>query len=473
MPPLPLQRLLIAILLGVITVSAFFIRLDNFKNSYTRSIDEVVYYRMAKQVLTDGLGGYNTISYGRELAEQGRSLPDYFFQPIYKYPPLFTMLIAQSIKMFGPNDLGVGFVPLLAGAILTPLTYLLGTLIANRFVGFLAAFLVTMDPVVIICSQKVWPETTLALFTLISIVSFIKALKSKYLKYFLMSGLFCGLAANTKYPGLLMAPIGLLFAYLQRRDLLHHKVFLTSMFLPLLTLVPWALWNWIVYQENFLRIQMGLHSFGIQTEMMSWRIMTVVILGIALALLNYYRKRQGIVHPAIKTAFPRQTAILLLKALIILIVVAEADSIGRAFQINILPSQGWSAGMFAYEWASFYFGRLVEFSPLYLLSFASFLFLRKELTTPVRCIQYAALGQLFFYILWGNYQSRYILACLPLFLVLTGYFILVLTQQSLVIKNFLGRNILLLTLVIFIFYAMTKTGVINQHISFPNDLCYF
>ena len=467
------KKLLIALMLGSLTTSAFFIRLENFKNTPARSIDEVVYARMAKQVLEEGLTGYNTIPYAKELAEQGRPLPNYFFQPVFKYPPLFTLLIAQSMNIFGSTPVAVAYVPLLAGVLLIPLTYLLGVLIANRFVGALAAFLMFMDPVAIICSQKIWPETTLALFTLLSVASFIKALKSGDRRYFLVSGLLCGLAANVKYPGILVAPIGLIFAYFHRGDLLRNKTFLAGALLPFLMLFPWVLWNWVTYQENFFNIQVGLHSFGIQKEVMLSRITKLGILGIILMILNFYRKKPGAVRSLTAAIFSKRIATLFLKALVILIIIAESDSVWRAFQINTLPLSGWSAGIFTNEWASFYFGRLVEFSPLYLFGFASFLFFRKDLSPGARFLQYATLGTLFFYVLWGNYQSRYILTCIPFFLALTAYFIFLLTQKITAIPQPLYRNILFFIMAGGILYALVKTGMINQRLSFPNDLCYF
>ena len=87
-------------MLGSLMISAFLYVLKTSKNSQSRSIDEIVYYRMAKQIVHQGFSGYNSIPYGRELAETGRVLPQYFFEPLFKHPPLFTLLIAFSMKLF-------------------------------------------------------------------------------------------------------------------------------------------------------------------------------------------------------------------------------------------------------------------------------------------------------------------------------------------------------------------------------------
>ena len=65
------------VFLSVLTASAFFIRLENFKKSNMRTIDEIVYFRMAVQ-MSRNPADYNTIPYGEELKAGGRDLPDYF-----------------------------------------------------------------------------------------------------------------------------------------------------------------------------------------------------------------------------------------------------------------------------------------------------------------------------------------------------------------------------------------------------------
>ncbi|MBZ0166095.1 MAG: hypothetical protein K8I00_04750, partial [Candidatus Omnitrophica bacterium] len=84
-----LLRKLIVLGLALLMAWAFIIRQQSILHSQGRSIDEAVYYRMAVQVQS-GLENYHTIPYGRKLAATGRELPAYFFQPLYKHPPMFT-----------------------------------------------------------------------------------------------------------------------------------------------------------------------------------------------------------------------------------------------------------------------------------------------------------------------------------------------------------------------------------------------
>ena len=96
------KNVLIVLILSALTLCAFLTRLENVKKSKLISIDEMVYYRMGAQLKND-IFNYNTIPYANDLSKQGRDLPEYFFDPLFKYPPLFSLLIMESINLFGQN----------------------------------------------------------------------------------------------------------------------------------------------------------------------------------------------------------------------------------------------------------------------------------------------------------------------------------------------------------------------------------
>jgi len=125
-----IKKVTIFIVLGLLVASAFFIRIENFKNTPARSIDEIVYMRMGKQLKGD-ITQYNTIPYGKELMARGRPLPEYFTQPLFKHPPLFSLLISLSMHLFGERLLAAEYVSLLMGALSIPLVYLLGAFLYN------------------------------------------------------------------------------------------------------------------------------------------------------------------------------------------------------------------------------------------------------------------------------------------------------------------------------------------------------
>jgi len=104
-------------MLGLLIVSAFFLRLNNFNNSDMHAIDEFVYFRMALQVNND-ISDYNSIPYGKVLTKSGRKLPAYFFDPLFKHPPLFTYLLAASMKSSNNKFQAAAYFPILFGAVI-------------------------------------------------------------------------------------------------------------------------------------------------------------------------------------------------------------------------------------------------------------------------------------------------------------------------------------------------------------------
>lgn len=472
MPSEAIKKIFIVLMLGSLTASAFFIRLENFKKTPARSIDEVVYARMGKQVLQSGLAGYNTIPYARELTAQGRPLPDYFFQPVFKYPPLFSLLITQSMRMFGETVVAAGYVSLLAGVLLIPLVYLLGALVGNRFVGALSAFLMFMDPVAIICSQKIWPETTLALFTLLSILCFVQTIKQKKYSFFLLSGICCGLATLTKYPEILLVGAYGLYAAMWRKDFFANKFFLAGLATPPLMLVPWILWNVQIYGWKWFPMQIGLHSSPLhQKELLLKIAVALMIMAGVLGGLLLRSGKNWLQQCIGRREHAWDSTILLFGGLGLAAILWE--NLWRGFDFASLPAAGWSSGMFYYAPATFYLGRLLEFSLIYGFGYAVFFLPAKAVNGQIQAIKFVSAALMLFYAFWGNYQSRYILSSIPLLLVLAAYGVHLAMTKIFQQSPALRRYALLTLLVFVIIYAFVKTSYINANLSFLNDLCYF
>lgn len=64
----------------------------------------------------------------------------------------------------------------------------------------MAAILYAMDPVSA-CSQKIWPDTSLAFFMVLSVYLFLLAKKNNNAIVYILSGIAGGIAVNIKYPG--------------------------------------------------------------------------------------------------------------------------------------------------------------------------------------------------------------------------------------------------------------------------------
>ncbi|OGX39660.1 MAG: hypothetical protein A3D87_00900 [Omnitrophica WOR_2 bacterium RIFCSPHIGHO2_02_FULL_50_17] len=474
MHPETVKKIGVTVFLGLLTISAFLIRLENFKNSPARSIDEIVYYRMGKQILQEGISGYNTIPYGREMAATGRPLPPYFFEPLFKHPPLFTFLITLSMKIFGPLLVSAEYISLLFGVFLIPLVYILGALLFNRRIGLLSAFFLWIDPVTIICSQKVWMETTVAFFTLLSAVFFAKGIKSNSDWFFILSGLSSGLAVNTKYPGILITVAFVFYASFYDKDLFCNRKFQISLALPFFSLLPWMYWNYRVYGLKSIPQHEEINAlFKIFPAKWTLVFLVGIILTAVLWLKERFSHQGNAARPATEPLPPsslKKISILFLLFLGIFL----RDNLLHSLQFNHLPFVSWAGGViYAGGSSLFYIGRLIEYSFLYALAFIALLIYRSGHDPEVALLRSSAFIILIFYIMWGNYQSRYILAAIPFLVILGVHFW---TENFEKARSLKSRLVYVLgaggwTAVMI--YTVAKTYAIDLLLSYPNDMCYF
>jgi len=474
-----IKKILIIFLLGSLSISAFFIRLENFENSRARTIDEIVYHRMGIQVKQD-ISQYNTIAYGKELASNGRELPAYFFQPLYKHPPIFTFLISSSLRLFGNSLFSAGYVSIFLAALMIPMIYLLGRLLFDRSVGILAAIFLWMDPVSIICSQKVWPDTSIAFFTLLSVLLFCYAIKNKGDYFFILSGIASGLATNVKYPGILVT-IGIAtFALIYRKDLFRSKKFWMGLVMPFITLIPWIAWNYRVYGSEVIKRQGIMHSAfqHVMREVFSSRNLAIIamLFVVALVLYIYSRRRKEKMVPSKANTGPWSITWwkdIVLGAVSILVIIVLHQHIFNSLDLTFIPRTSWYMGSFANESSAFYFGRLIEFSFVYIFAFAAFFINKGNEADNAAILRVSTLVMLVFFIAWRNFQSRYILGSIPLLLLLASDVIVSLWRKVLAMDSFALRLALKISMAVILLLIFTKAYIINTSVSFPNDLCYF
>ena len=463
-----MNKLITFIILIVLTISAFFIRLDNFKKSRGRTIDEIVYYCLGRQLKYD-FPEYHSKEYAYLLMRQGRELPAYFTAPLFKHPPVVPFLISFSLRFFGDNLTAAGYIPLLFGVLMIPLTYWLGSLLFNYKVGLLSAFFVSIDPVSIICSQKVWMDSPLSFFVLLTIVLFIWGIKSKNNNLFILSGFVCGLAAATKYPGILAMVSIPLYAYIYRRNLFKDRKFCLGIIMPFIVLVPWFYWNYLIYGSDFFIIHKNIHGHNHLHG-------KVGIILIALGIIYLLHKRIEIIP--LKNIFAKIKQNNYVKKRIpvwcgCLFFASVFMQIAHGLQFTYLPLNTWYPGVFGYEPSTFYFGRLIEFSLIYVFAFLSFFLPGGKKNEEKALLRISSLVILSFFIAWRNFQCRYILASIPFLIILAVELIVRLYEKTSLVKKFLPRNLSRFGLIMSLYYIFAKTCYINQVLSYPNDLCYF
>ncbi len=474
-----MNKIFTLIILTLLTLSAFFIRSENIKHTQVWTIDEIVYARMAGQMLYTGFAGYNTIPYGNEMAAEGRPLHDYFFQPLFKHPPVFCFLILFFFKFFGINFISAALPSLLSGVLMIPLTYFFAKLLFDRRTAILAALFVWIDPVSIISSQKIWMDTTLSFFMLLAVYWYTYALKRKKAGYFILAGAASGLATLTKYPGILTWAIIVLFSASFHREIFKKKLFLVGCFLPFVMLLPWLGWNLSVYGMDFLTKQAGLHEMHLAS--MNTQILLLLgflgigLLGFFVMGLNKRKSQQVLSEDAGSTIHDQLSPVrrIFINIIGIVFLIFNYKYILYSFNIFHQPAVSWEQGLFYGATSLFYIQKLIEWSPIFILAFLSF-FINKQANYDQKLILFVSAGIIFFFFMtYGAYQSRYILPAIPFLIILGTQLWLELFDRVTQSENtifYFGGRLLLRSL---LFFIILKSININAVLSFGNDMCYF
>jgi len=476
MPPSSFKKFFIVLLLCSLAFSAFYVRLENFNRAEARSIDEQIYYHLGKQ-LKDDIRTYNSIPYGNFLKNEGRDLPNYFFQPLFKYPPLFAALIGTSMKIFGETEVAAEYVSLVMNLLCIFLVYLLGALLFDRRVALVAAIILWIDPINMICSQKIWLGTTIEFFTLLSVWAFCHAIKNQKNRMFLIAGLCSGLAASTKYTGILPTLVYVVFALTYKRELFKNKYFMGGLFIPFLVLIPWILWNVSVYGWGLIDLALKNHPH-ILLVFDSVNLMDIAFLAVGcFAVYRLIQKLQDGFHrpKELSTdASSNNVSVMLGWGIFIIFLIPLASHISDSLMWNSIPKTSWGNSGFREDSTPlFYFYQSIRFSLFYFFSFMGLLLYRKKQDDGHSILRLSSLIILSVFILWGNYQSRYILPITPFLILLGAEMMVRIFDQISSFKSPMIQTISRTFYLLLTFYFFLKVNYINAVLSFPHDFCYF
>jgi len=476
---------LIFLIIGCMTVSAFCTRLQVCKKTKKYTTDEFVYYGMALQILEQGLPGYNTIRYGQELSEKGITLSRYFSDPLFKHPPVFTFLLVGSLKIFGSQIISAKYVSLLFGVLLIPLTFLLAKLLFDTPIALLSSAFMWFDPTNIMSSQKIWMDTTLSFFIVLSVYLFVYALKKQKNCFFILGGISVGFAVLTKYSGILAAVIILVYSAIREKWLYKNKYFLISLLIPFLVLIPWFYWNFYVFGNDFLLDQIKTHGILSPTYKADFRtyllmalvIFFVVIIKFLFKKENVSKQKNERIDNSQTTAKPLSVIdhirMIVIYCAGLWLIIALAPFIKNSLQLGHIPYTTWGQTWTDFVTPGFYFERLIEYSFIFVFSFASFFFYVSKSLDSKMILYFGIIIILSFLLIWESYQSRYILPAIPFLIILGTSFWMRLFQVVSKHSNTLiassGRIILLLLLC----YIFIKTYYLNIGLSYTNDMCYF
>jgi 4-amino-4-deoxy-L-arabinose transferase-like glycosyltransferase len=444
------------------------LRWYGFNHPHMHSFDEGVYARLGLQ-LSKNVTDYNTQALYREAINSGRSLPVHYNAPLFCHPPLYPFLISLLYRIFPPFFEIAHWISFLLGVTTIIITFFLAQLLfRDNRIAVSSAFILAIDPNHIICSEKIWMEATLVFFMSLALLFFVLGVQ-KGGRFFILCGFTSGFAIVTKMPGATVLIAFFLFGLFMKRELFRNKSYWSIFFIAFLMYLPWVIWQLRIYRSALIQSDIfPNHGFFY----LSRYILTIVLS--LLIFILVYRKFIAYQVSNGKSDFltSRIFWFFLVSAVLIIIFALPYKHVKfRNFlDLFYLPINGWNSIAIGEHWY-FYFGRLLELSPLSIFSYLSLIFYFEKRESVGLLIFFIGLI-VSFYILWGNYQSRYISPIMPLLSILSGFFFFE-SFRRIARKQSLSAHICNYFFVCAACLLILKTIAVVFGVSLPNLTCYY
>ena len=471
------------LILAILIVIGFALRNSGFHHRHLLTFDEEFYVKLGLQLKENPLN-YGPESAKRQIQSQlppGYPMPGYLDEPFFKHPPVFPWLISMSylFKLKPFPYMSAIMVPMLSGVLTIALVFFFAKRLYDYRVGLLAAFFLTIDPIHWLCSEKIWMETTLVLFILLALFFFFRGLEHTH--FLLLSGLFAGLAMLTKYTGIIVPIFILLFALVYKQELLFKRNFWLIFVIALAVFSPWLLWNYRVYGGLFLKHIMQVSIVSKAFDRFQAYKTLFLISSVACTFLLALRLLAAKSTPYVKEkigSFLKGLRFLVPATIIIAFMAmffhpSFRQALKNMWIYGYLPSTGWQMGAFWKEPWCFYFSRLLEFSPIYLFSFLAAIFLSFKNNQKDLLLIFCAFLMMFFFVLWQNCQSRYILPAVPILLILASRLQIWLWDRLKAHTQTLRIKIAEFAFLGIVGSFILKTINVGVHLALSNNIAYF
>jgi len=236
-------------LIILILIFSFLIRVTFLIYSPLRGWDETVYlnlgYHLSKNPFDYSLknSGWNDFIPSTDIKYGWPNIG--FRAPLLPY----ILSVFYSLNLFFLIPIIVPFI----GTLSVFLSYILGGKLFSKIVGLYSAILFSLIPIHVYSSGKIWTDTLVVFFVLLTLISFWEGYEKENVKYKVLFGLFLALAIMARYTSLWMVPI--FFVYFLIRDnslkFLKDKYLWYAIGIFSLTLFPWFAYGF-VYYGNFL-----------------------------------------------------------------------------------------------------------------------------------------------------------------------------------------------------------------------------
>ena len=257
------KSIAVGILLLIILVFAAFWRMPTFKLPHDNG-DQLFYLGLAMKLDNFGLSEYtlrrmdvrgNDFILGMFFTEEEKGsvlkglaaggVP-YYDEPLFHRPYGFPYILMLSHRIFSGGEpylalkttarskkgrvysknadktwfsqFYAAIIPFIFSLLFILATYLLAKHLFSEKIALISAFLISISPIEILCSQKIWADTALSFFVILTVLLFFLARERNNMILSFLAGIACGIAILIKQSGGFIIITILIFHLWQHRS---------------------------------------------------------------------------------------------------------------------------------------------------------------------------------------------------------------------------------------------------------------
>ena len=161
----------------------------------------------------------------------------------YSKPPMVAYMNFLSTHLLGNTELGVRINAVILAFLLSLITYFFVKKLFDERVAFFSSVLPNLFVGLSVNAVIFTTDSPFVFFWGLSLIALYFAVERNTLSLWLLLGLFAGLAFLSKYPAVFLLPLGVLYIFLTKRNLLKDLKIYTSLVVAFILSLPVLYWN--------------------------------------------------------------------------------------------------------------------------------------------------------------------------------------------------------------------------------------
>ncbi len=179
-----------------------------------------------------------------------------------RWAPLQGYILAGIYSISGESPQTARFIQILLSLVLCYLIFWIGCNCFNYSVGLISLFIFTFHPIFIFTANLIYPESNFTLLLAVIFVFFLLGTRTQKTGYFLLTGVFWGLAILHKPVAIFIAPVFPVVLFFDSKYNIMKSVYYYALtgIIAVLVISPWIFHNYQKYDKIYFITTEGAHS---------------------------------------------------------------------------------------------------------------------------------------------------------------------------------------------------------------------